>query len=344
MNLQERIAVLLELGKYMAGEAEEWRKAKDKAFADNNWFITDFVNLAIQTIVKNYLQAPALQALAHQYGLPEKNEAPQKIGLVLAGNVPLVGFHDVLCVFLSGHFAFIKPSTKDEALISHLIKKVKEWHPQLDAYFSISTLIKGCDAYIATGSNNSARYFDYYFSKYPNIIRKNRTSVAILTGSETGAELEKLADDVHLYFGLGCRNVTKLYVPEDYDFIPLLQSFRKYAYFSNHHKYKNNYDYQLAVQILNNRYYMTNETVLLIEESSPYSPISQVHYEYYRDKKELEKGVVDNEAIQCIVGEGHVPFGEAQCPALDTFADGVDTMRFLKELKRGEKNYENLSK
>ena len=148
-------------------------------------------------------------------------------------------------------------------------------------------MLKGCDAYIATGSNNSSRYFDYYFGKYPHIIRRNRTSAAILTGDETDEELEKLADDVYQYFGLGCRNVTKIYVPEGYDFIPILEAFKKYNYLADHHKYKNNYDYNLALHLLNKKYYMTNGSVLLIEDPALFSPISQLNYEFYKDREKL---------------------------------------------------------
>ena len=191
-------------------------------------------------------------------------------------------------------------------------------------------MLKGCDAYIATGSNNSARYFDYYFSKYPHIIRRNRTSVAILTGYESAAELDKLADDVNLYYGLGCRNVTKIYVPENYDFVPLLASFKKYIDFADHNKYKNNYDYQLAILLLNNKYYMTNGAILLVENEAFFSAISQLHYEFYTgDPATISAGLQNNRDIQCVIGNGYINFGQAQSPGLADFADGVDTMGFL---------------
>ncbi|HYM94807.1 MAG TPA: acyl-CoA reductase, partial [Chitinophagaceae bacterium] len=193
-------------------------------------------------------------------------------------------------------------------------------------------MLKGCDAYIATGSNNTSRYFEYYFGKYPHIIRHNRTTVAILTGNETNEDLEKLADDVCLYFGLGCRNVTKIYVPKGYDFIPLLKAFKKYNHLTDHHKYKNNYDYNLTLQILNKKFYMTNDSILLVEGASLFSPISQLNYEYYTDKKALALSLKNHPDLQCIVGEGQVSFGQAQCPLVSDFADGVDTLRFLTTL------------
>jgi hypothetical protein len=193
-------------------------------------------------------------------------------------------------------------------------------------------MIPNCDAYIATGSNNSSRYFEYYFRKYPSIIRKNRTSVAILTGRETEEELEGLADDVHLYFGLGCRNVTKIYVPRNYDFLPLLSAMGKYNYLINHHKYKNNYDYNLAIHILNNQYYMSNDSLLLVENMAPFSRISQLHYEFYTDEQAVRQQVKENENIQCLVSYADTDFGAAQRPGICDYADGTDTMQFLSAL------------
>jgi len=332
MQLQQRIDLLVQIGDYMLQQDESWQRAQRKAHAENNWFIPDFIQLALKNIVNNYLQPAALQQLTQQYKVPNERAIPKKVGLVLAGNIPLVGFHDVLCTFLSGHYAVIKPSAKDDVLIRHLIGKMIEWNSAAEPYLQLQPLLKGCDAYIATGGNNTSRYFEYYFQHYPSIIRRNRTSIAILSGEESGEELKALADDIHLYFGLGCRNVTQLYVPEGYDFIPLLAAFDKYADFINHHKYKNNYDYNLAMHILNNRYYMTNGNTLLVEEASPFSPISQVHFQYYTNVKDVQQNLQKLEALQCIVGKGYTPFGQAQNPQLSDFADGVDTMEFLNNL------------
>jgi hypothetical protein len=252
----------------------------------------------------------------------------------MAGNIPLVGFHDFLCVFLSGHIAIIKPSSKDEVLMKHLVKKLAEWDSEISGSIQFGEQLKGCDAYIATGSNNTSRYFEYYFQKYPHIIRKNRTSAAIINGKESKEELEKLAGDVYQYFGLGCRNVTKLYVPVNYDFVLLLQAFSKYNYLIDHNKYKNNYDYNLAILLLNNHYYMTNGSLLLVENESLFSPISQLHYEYYTDEKKIRQKLHDNEALQCLISDETTGFGKAQQPGIYDFADGVDTMTFLRQLSR----------
>ena len=332
MKLQHRVDLLIDLGRYILSENEEWKQAKHVAGIKNGWFVPEFVDRSVQQIADSYLTKEALEHWIAKYNLPAENKNPKTTGLVMAGNIPLVGFHDFLAVFISGHKMIIKPSSKDEVLIKHLTGKLAEWNAEVSQIVSFSELLKGCDAYIATGSNNSSRYFDYYFGKYPNIIRRNRTSVAILNGAETAAELEQLADDVYLYFGLGCRNVTKIYVPEEYDFVPLLSAFKKYNYLSDHHKYKNNYDYNLALHLLNKKFYMSNESILLVEEKSFFSPISQLNYEHYADEKKLAASLKGNEDLQCIVGSSYIPFGSAQSPSIDDFADGVDTMKFLVAL------------
>ena len=229
-----------------------------------------------------------------------------------------------------------------------MIEKLIEWEPSLSNSIAFADMLKGCDAYIATGSNSTAGYFDYYFGKYPHIIRRNRTSVAILDGKESQEDLEALADDVHLYFGMGCRNITKLYVPTDYDFEPLINVFKRYNYLADIHKFKNNYDYNLALHLLNNKYFMSTQALLIVEDKSIFSPVSQLHYEQYSNIETVLNELDNNPAIQCIVGKGFVPFGKAQCPAINQYADGEDTMKFLSELynvtsKEGE-NYEDFSK
>lgn len=331
MNLQKRIGSLVQLREYLLSDTEEWKEAKQKAYIHNKWFIPEFIDLAVKNIADKFLSEPNLRSLAERYSISGENEKKQ-VGIVPAGNIPMVGFHDILCTYLAGHHAVIKPSSKDEVLIKHLIDKLKEIDKGNEAYFSYRDLLNGCDGYIATGSTNTSRYFEHYFGKYPHIIRRNRTSVAILTGKESPEELRKLADDVMQYFGLGCRNVTKLYVPEGYDFIPLLNAFDKYKHLADLNMYKNNYDYNLSLHILNKKYYMTNDVIVLVEDPAIFSPISQLHYEYYSDKEKLKRDIENNTSIQCVVGENGVGFGEAQCPEIDTYADGVDTMEFLVQL------------
>lgn len=332
MNVQHRIEIVEKLGNYILSDNTEWESIKERAVQENTWFIPEFIELAVQHIGNVFLQSNLLLHFAQQYSIPSINSRPQNVGIVMAGNIPLVGFHDLLCTFLSGHRQTIKPSSKDQVLIKHLVQKMTAWDREMASLISFAEMLKGCDAYIATGSNNSSRYFEKYFGKYPHIIRRNRTSVAILEGNETITELEKLADDVYQYFGLGCRNVTKIYVPTGYDFVPFLETFKKYNYLADHHKYKNNYDYQLAILIINKRYYMTNGSIVLHEDPQLFSPISQLNYEFYTNGEDLHEILLGNEAIQCIVGKKYVPFGSGQQPGLTDFADGVDTLKFLLDL------------
>ncbi len=311
---------------------EKWESVKKRAEHENGWFTPEFVASATQNIANRLLKRDILENWTQQYSIEKNSTHPKKIGIVMAGNIPLVGFHDFLCVFVSGHIAMIKASSKDQVLIKHLVEKMTEWDPEAALFLQFAEMLKNCDAYIATGSNNSSRYFEYYFSKFPTIIRKNRTSVAILRGNESNEELELLADDVYPYFGLGCRNVTKIYVPDDYNFEQLLGVFNKYEYLADHHKYKNNYDYNLAIHLLNKVYYMTNGSILLIENKNLFSPISQLNYEFYKAGDEVNKALENNPELQCIVGTTDIPFGNAQCPGVNEYADGVDTMSFLTSL------------
>ena len=316
----------------MSGNDVEWQASTQKALAENNWFIPEFVTAASEAIAKNFLTEDALQHLINEYKQLQNISSPKKIGIVMAGNIPLVGFHDFLMVFMSGHYAYIKPSSKDDALIRHLIGKICQWNAEATQWIILADRLNNCDAYIATGSNNSSRYFEYYFRNQSHIIRRNRTSVAVLNGNETKKDLEALADDVYLYFGLGCRNVTQIFVPENYDFVALLEAFRKWNYLADCSKYKNNYDYNLAIQMLNNKYYMTNGSIILVEDPSPFSPISQLHYQFYKNDNDLKNKMGDGSNLQCVVGKNNLSFGAAQTPAICQYADGVDTMAFLLQL------------
>ena len=331
MNLQERKDLLIRLGNSLLPSDEELESAKRKATAQNPWFIPEFIDHAVSNIRQQFLSPDDLQETIDRYKIGEPLQ-PKKVGVVMAGNIPLVGFHDLLCTFLTGHFSQVKLSSKDEVLPAFVIKQATELNPASAPYFSTSEMLKGCDAYIATGSNNTSAYFDYYFSKYPHIIRRNRTSVAVLTGGESDADLEALADDVYRYFGLGCRNVTKIFVPRNYNFERLLNAFKKYNYLADYQKYRNNYDYNLAIHLLNHKPYMSNESLLLVENESLFSPISQLNYEYYDDFEKLTQELSGSDQVQCVVGISRTGFGEAQAPGLCDYADGVDTIKFLQSL------------
>jgi|SRR5690242_560042 len=331
MDLAERITLMTRLGKYLLEDNDELKSIKQKAYEKNRWFTEEFIDYSFKNISEHYLDEGKLKNWVKHYHIDDNIE-PHRIGVVMAGNIPLVGFHDFLSVFITGHSQLIKLSDKDDVLLPHLIDKLKEWNAKVSSLINTSELLKDCDAYIATGSNNSARYFHHYFGKYPSVIRNNKTSVAVLSGEETEEELSGLADDVYTYFGLGCRNVTKLYLPQGYDFEKLLNAFKKYNYFSDITKYRNNYDYNLALFIMNNKFYMTNESIILSENENVFSPVSVLHYSFYNDEKALMDDLQNNQDIQCIVGKKFIPFGQSQEPGLFDYADKIDTMEFLLSL------------
>jgi len=326
LSLDQRVKLLCDLGVYMESNDIGWMDAQDRAVGANAWFTPTHIALAANNIADQFLQKDKLTNWLTNYTLPKN---VKKVGIVMAGNIPLVGFHDFLCGFVSGHNLLLKLSSKDEVLMKHLIEKLAEWEPQVAEQIHIAERLNNCDAYIATGSNNTARYFEQYFGKYPHIIRRNRTSVAIVDGTETAEELALLADDVYMYYGLGCRNVTQLCVPHNYDFARLLQIFNKHNEYADLNKYKNNYDYHLALYLLNRVPYMSNESLLMVENEMPFSAVSVLHYKYYDNKEQLVNQLKNNPDIQAIIGKGFVPFGDSQTPALSDYADGVDTMAFL---------------
>ena len=331
MNLAERITLMVNLGKYLMDDSDELKQAKEKAYEKNKWFTEEFIDYAFKNISTHFLNPEKLEKWVHHYHIDD-NIHPQKIGIVMAGNIPLVGFHDFLCVFITGHHQLMKLSDKDEVLMNHIVEKLQQWNSKVKSVVKTAAMLKDCDAYIATGSNNSARYFNLYFGKYPSIIRGNKTSLAVLTGNETNSELTCLADDVYTYFGLGCRNVTKIFVPREYDFEMLLNAFKKYNYFSDITKYRNNYDYNLALLMMNSKFYMTNESIILSENENIFSPVSVLHYSFYDNAENIFDELSSNQNVQCIVGKGHTPFGKSQQPGLFDYADHVDTMQFLLSL------------
>jgi hypothetical protein len=248
----------------------------------------------------------------------------------MAGNIPLVGFHDLLSTLIAGHTAIVKRSSKDQVLMDFIITSLIKIDPAFGQQITVQEQLKNCDAYIATGGNTAGNYFEYYFGKFPHIIRKNKTSIAILDGTETLAELAALADDCMLYYGMGCRNVTQIWVPEGYDFIPFLTALKKYNYLLDQHKSKHNYDYQLALLMMGKKLYMDSGGVLMSENPSPFAAISQIHYQQY------PLGSVPTlnlDEIQCVVGKNQLPFGSLQKPLLAQYADGVDSLAFLSGLK-----------
>ncbi len=338
MLLKDRILTFSKLGEFLLdksniGQIKEWSyRAKN----ENAWFTDDFVKLSLDNIANLYLNLEFLKKWSEQ-GL-KQNGKSKKVGIVAAGNIPAVGFHDLLCAVLSGNIAFIKLSSSDSVLMKFLIQKLIEINPKIKDYIQITERLNEADAFIATGSDNSAKYFEYYFSKKPHIIRKNRTSIAILDGTENKIELSNLGTDILQYFGLGCRNVAKLYVPKGYKFDKFYESIEYWNTILLHHKYNNNYDYNKSIYLINRDVFFDNGFLMLKKDSNLVSPISVCFFEEYENQTHLEQLIAQNQdKIQCIVSKNKLfknsfDFGQAQSPNLTDFADGVDTMKFLCEL------------
>jgi hypothetical protein len=337
MTLSERIEVLGQLGDHLLGKDEYLEAVMKRTAFHNGWFTEDSQQEAIRELAVQMLNRDRLREWLSRNQLAESS--PKKVGIVMAGNIPLVGFHDWLCVFVSGHQAQVKLSEKDPFLFPYLMKILERLDERTLAYTEVTERLHGFEAVIATGSNNSARYFEAYFSKYPNIIRKNRNGVAVLTGDETLEELRALGKDIFRYYGLGCRNVAKLYVPEGYDFDPLLEALHEYREVVLNTKYKNNFDYNYALFVLNKIEIKANGCILLVEAPALQSRIACLHYEFYSSLEEVTKEIQAQESeVQCTVAKsGALPipafsFGKAQEPALWDYPDGADTLAFLASL------------
>ena len=333
MTTHERLVALEKLGHFLSAIDEgALQDLSEKVRNENTWFTPGSVELAIAGVCR-YLNGQYLQQWAASYPAPAQ---PKKVGVVMAGNIPLAGFHDMLSVWVSGHILLAKLSSKDSVLPTFMVNKLIEIEPRFQSLTHIESQLKNFDAIIATGSDNSARYFHYYFGKYPHIIRKNRTSCAVLTGEETTEQLSLLGRDVFTYFGLGCRNVSKIFAPEGFDPVRLLEAWDIYVDIIHHHKYHNNYDYQKSILLVNKIPFYDSGFVILQEDEKLVSPISVVYFERYASHEQLATRLdAVSDKIQCIVGTGRagwVPFGEAQSPGLWDYADRVDTMKFLAEL------------
>lgn len=332
MNLEKRITSISQLAKALNTGAQEVKDIAETAFLHNKWFTRDNTFRMMENIRDQFLPGEKLEAWLSKYSLKEPH--PQKtVGLIMAGNIPLVGFHDLLCVLLSGNKALIKLSSKDNILLPWLLEKLFETDEQWRSQITIAELLNGMEAAIATGSNNSSRYFHYYFSKFPHIIRKNRGSVAVLTGNESKEALQLLGNDIFSYFGLGCRNVSKLMVPEQYTFDFFFEAIEPFRKVIEHNKYKNNFDYNLTLLMMNKEPHFNNDFLMLREDERIVSPVAMLHYERYKNEDSLrEKLAGKQEEIQCIAGEKFIPLGKTQWPELWEYADHVDTLQFLNNL------------
>lgn len=336
MEIHIRLESLISLGKYIKEYPESLQGAVRLAGIKNHWFTQENVERSLQAIADKMLDENKLNNWIQAYDL--QNITSRNIGIIAAGNIPLVSFHDILCVLVSGHHLLLKTSERDQVLIPHLLQKLIEIQPAWAEKISIDQRWKDQDAVIATGSNNSGRYFEYYFGQKSHIIRKNRHSIAVLTGNETSEELYRLGKDVFEYFGLGCRNVSMIWIPKNYHFDQLIEAWKPFQELMNFASYKNNLDYQRTIYLMNNTPIVDCDFVNLIDIKNISSPISCVNLAYYEDPSEISSWLEQHdEQIQCVVNfdtfSRSTDFGQAQEPELEDYADGIDTISFLQGLK-----------
>lgn len=331
MFLQDRKKCFVQLGDRLRSlSPDELNELCLAALNQNSWFTEKSVKEAISGI-SLFLTSEELDRWTASYDFEHVN--PKLIGVIAAGNIPLVGFHDVLTVLIAGHRLLLKPSSDDSILMAFIRSELIKIDSDFDEKFIIADRLNDADAFIATGSDNSARYFKYYFKDKPNIIRANRTSVAILTGDESTEEVAELGNDIFQYYGLGCRNVSKIFVPTGFDFTHFLDGLHQFENVQNHHKFTNNYDYNKSIYLVNREEHLDTGFLLLRESIELVSPISVLYYEYYQSDEELKQLLERfKEKIQCVVGKNYLPFGSAQCPSVSDYADGVDTLAFLLNL------------
>lgn len=337
MDLEIRIRAFTELGRHLQNLSPEERAMLIQRAADSNaWFDERNVTHALNGIIALLDEQPLRKWLA-QYEMASMH--PKRIGVIMAGNIPLVGFHDVLCVLLSGHLLHAKLSSDDPFLTKWLLQKMTALEPALAAQIQYVEMLKDVDAVIATGSDNTSRYFAHYFAQKPHIIRRNRTSIGILNGQEKPEELKALGQDILQYYGLGCRNVSKVFVPEEYGFARFFEAIEDLQEVLYHHKYHNNYDYNKSILLVNMVPHLDNGFLTVTRNADLVSPISVLYYDTYTGPSDLTQKIsASKDKIQCIVSSGawypgSIPFGQAQCPAVSDYADGVDTMEFLLSLR-----------
>ena len=331
MNLKERISLFSSLGNLIAEKDNpniitSFHRIK----TSNPWFSEENILLSLSSVSKMLTEEALIDWTSKYDFKPTLNK--KKVFIIMAGNLPLVGFHDFLSVLISGNVAVVKLSSKDNILPRILIELMISIDPRISEFINVvdNIIDLNVDAVIATGSDNSSKYFDYYFKGFKSIIRKNRRSVAILDGSESESQLESLADDVFSYFGLGCRSVSKVYMPVDYDLNKLFKSFFKYNPIINHIKYANNYDYNKTIYLMNKEKLLDNGFVIFKEEQSIQSPVATIFYEYYNSRVDLNNYIKSNRNLfQCIVSNKDIPFGQSQFPKLTDYADQKDTIEFL---------------
>jgi len=337
LTAEKLIIAFRKLGDFMASPDEDFKNLMLSAQGRNAWFTPEEVEKALYSLQSMLAEADLQQWFADIC----VSENPKKVGLILAGNIPMVGFHDVLSVLATGNIALIKLSSSDDKLLPALLTRLIAIEPLLAEHIVYVERLKDFDAVIATGSNNTSRYFDYYFGKVPNIIRRNRNSVAVLTGKESVEEISALGHDIFDYFGLGCRNVSKIYIPEDYEIRHFFEPLEVYKEIINHFKYNNNYDYNKSIYLVNSAAHYDNGFLLLKEDAGLSSPLAVLYYERYQDLDALKEELAAMEAqIQCVVSIADLKLdspvlalGASQQPKLWDYADNVNTIEFLNGLR-----------
>lgn len=337
MELEKRIETFSELGfilrSAVAGKQGSFTGRISDLISNqhlkNPWFTPGNMQLAIESIA-NELTKENLLRWTSAYPALGRTRKPDTIAVIMAGNIPLVGFHDMLSVLITGNKLIARMSSKDIDSVKLITEIIAYVNPSMGQMISLTeSQVSDFDAIIATGSDNSARYFNYYFGKYPHIIRRNRNSVAVIDETETNIELEGLGNDIFSFFGLGCRSVSKIYIPNNYPVARLANAFDKYNTFVSHSKYANNYDFNKALYIVNRNEFIDTGYLLIKEDKLMTSPVSVLHFEYYSSNESLRKELLaESDRIQCIVGHGYLPFGKSQMPALWDYADGCDTLDF----------------
>lgn len=333
MNIERRITAFAALGDFVLKNPVSLQEIENKTFIYNTWFTIDNINQALQNIAIEFLNKEKLENWISGYGSKITTHDTKTIAIVAAGNIPMVAFHDILCVLISGNKLQLKLSEKDQYLLPFLLEQLINIEPDFKELISIQFKLEKFDAIIATGSNNTAKHFAYYFGKYKNIIRRNRNSVAILTGEETKEDIENLGHDIFDYFGLGCRNVSKIFVPEKYDLYSLKDGLTKHIGVNQHNQYMNNLDYQRTLYLMNQTPLIDIDFINIVENNSLHSPISCLHVERYKTLEDVKKNIAkQSENIQCVVGKGYLEFGKSQQPGLSDYADNVDTMEFILNL------------
>ena len=331
MKLKERISAFATLGNELGGfNDSKLLDIINCQHLKNAWFTPENVRFAISSIAES-LTEESIEKWLSKYPELSKANDPKTIAVIMAGNIPLVGFHDFICTLITGNRIIAKISSKDSELIIYMAKMLCEINNGFDTLINFTkNSLSGFDAVIATGSNNTSRYFEYYFGKYPNIIRKNRNSIAVIDGNESEHELKELGRDVFSYFGLGCRNVSKIFIPTGYELSNFTDNWNSYDYVINNNKYANNYDFYKAVYLVNKDKFTDAGYLLLKEEKAISSPVSVLHYEYYNTKSDLKTNIETHKNnIQCIVSKNDIPFGKSQNPFLWDYSDGIDTIDFL---------------